>query len=153
MASKDILQLEHAFRKILKLISTQWSKHVDNTINRSQFLVLERLAESPHNISTLAEALHITSGAVTGISDKLVEEGLASRRRAENDRRVVYLEITDKGHEILETLSKQRKQLFEKFFSGLTDTDIAALTRIFEQIIENQEDYNAELEASLDPKA
>ncbi|MCR8642470.1 MarR family transcriptional regulator [Paenibacillus sp. N1-5-1-14] len=149
MARKDLVQLETAFRKILKSITIAWSKQVDSTINRSQFYVLERLAKCPHNISTLAEALHITSGAVTGISDKLVDEGYASRRRAENDRRVVFLEITDKGHEILAQLSNQRKELYENFFGGLTDTDVKALTRIFEQILDSQDAANNEVEPKV----
>ena len=57
----------------------------------SQILVLSQLREKgPQKQSQLANTLGYTPGAMTGISNKLIELGYAERKYDENDRNATY---------------------------------------------------------------
>ncbi len=60
-------------------------------------------------MSDLKEKLFITGAGATGIADHLVKKGLAKRTRSKQDRRVVNIEITDKGKNIIERVFRQRR--------------------------------------------
>jgi DNA-binding MarR family transcriptional regulator len=133
--SRELLEL---FYNILRKMKKEWIKQFNNGLNPSQYLILKTLKNfGPQKAAELAEVIQMTPGAVTGASDKLVSEGYAERKGAEGDRRVVFLEITDKGKHLVEALIEKQKKVTEKFFDGLSDEDINHLIRIYSQISNN----------------
>jgi DNA-binding MarR family transcriptional regulator len=56
------------------------------------------------NFSSLAQDLGVTPGNVTGIIDRLMEQGLVTRKQDPADRRVIQIEATEKGQELLANL-------------------------------------------------
>lgn len=139
MANRDnIITLENQMRQFLRKVQTEWSKQTNNELSRSQFLILDKLAtEGPMKVSDLADAIHITAGAVTGCSDKLILSEYAERTRDENDRRVVYLKITDKGTETMKVIAERRHEIMNRIFDGVSDEEVIHLTGLFQQIVEN----------------
>jgi DNA-binding MarR family transcriptional regulator len=45
----------------------------------------------------------------TRLTDKLIAKGLVERERCEEDRRIVYVRISEKGLELLKQIDKQNK--------------------------------------------
>ncbi len=134
----DRRELLELFYNILRRMRKEWNRQLKHGINPSQYLILKTLNSSgPQKAAELAEAIQMTPGAITGASDKLVSEGYAERKGVMRDRRVVYLEITDKGEQILESMIENHKKATEKFFEGLSDEDINHLIRIYHQISNN----------------
>lgn len=88
-------------------------------------------------MSELADSLHLTPGAVTTASDKLIENGFIARIRDEQDRRVVYLEMTDKGKKALTELQNEGRKAMKAVFSDLSEADLEFLIRTFEQASHN----------------
>lgn len=141
---QELLKLEDVFRLVLKKLSHSWKKNVDKDISRTQFLILDRLfSEGPRKVSELAEALHITCGAVTGNCDKLIQAGLATRTRDQKDRRVVFMEITPQGQNIMEEVKEQRNRIIECLFRGFTEEDRENLTRLFSHMLANLEEIES----------
>jgi len=71
-------------------------------LNIPQYTALAVLGEKGQvTMGTLAEGLGITMGAVTNMVDRLIAAGLADRARGEDDRRVVRVQLTDRGREAL----------------------------------------------------
>lgn len=81
------------------------------------------------NMSTVAKALHVTTGTLTISINSLVKKNYVERVRSEEDRRVVLVSLTEKGrraflhhqqfHEkmvnvIVEQLSEEEQQVLEK---------------------------------------
>jgi DNA-binding MarR family transcriptional regulator len=89
----------------------------------------------PQRVSQLAEALCITAGAVTGAADRLLSEGYIERTRDEDDRRVVYIQITDQGKSIVEKVLDSQKETITMFFDRLPDEDIKHLKRILSTVL------------------
>ncbi|TCP29217.1 DNA-binding MarR family transcriptional regulator [Scopulibacillus darangshiensis] len=134
----SLMELEKVFGKVMKKMENTWQKNANRKFTRSHVRVLYILkAEGPKRASYLANHLDITSGGITGITDKLVKEGYVHRKRDENDRRVVFFSITDKGETALEEMEAFRKRFMEDFFNGLSEEDIRNLIQIYKKILAN----------------
>jgi DNA-binding MarR family transcriptional regulator len=134
----SLTEFEELYLEFQRKVSTEWHKRLDRLVSGSQAMILRKLeVNGPQNVSALADSLHITPGAVTGLSDKLISSGYANRKRDTNDRRVVHLEITDQGKEILRQFRTEIKSVVEQFFVGLSDEDIHHLIRIYQKVLMN----------------
>jgi MarR family transcriptional regulator, organic hydroperoxide resistance regulator len=56
------------------------------------------------------------------------------RERDEQDRRVVYLRISDSGKLALKTSKEKRNTIMEKYVSRMTDQEIEQLTNLLEKL-------------------
>jgi DNA-binding MarR family transcriptional regulator len=136
--SSSLQQFQELFRQVLRSMKAEWAKHVEREISTSQAIILEKLeSEGAQKITELAVHLDITTGAVTGLCDKLIAAELATRERDEKDRRVVYLEITPKGKAAIERVRQYRTEVVTKLFKGLSEEDLKQLIRIFQQVMSN----------------
>lgn len=131
-------ELEEVFRLVFRRMAKEFNAHVEQGISGPQAFILEKLQlKGQQRVSDLAEMLSITPAAVTSLCDKLVAGQHARRKRTEKDRRIVYLEITPKGFETLQTVQKLRKEIMAMFCEGLSTEDIEHLIRIHHQILAN----------------
>ena len=134
----NLTEFEELYVEFQRNVSVEWQKRMDRLVSSSQVMILRSLAsKGPQNASTLAESLRITPGAVTSLSDKLIASGYAHRQRDGNDRRIVLLEITDKGHDILQQFKEENKNVVKQLFSGLPEEDIDHLIRIYQHVLKN----------------
>ena len=72
---------------------------------------------------------------VTRLLDRLEKEGLVSRVRNKEDRRVVKTTITSKGLKLLRKIDKPFAELHKSLFSNLSVNEISDLTRIIDKIM------------------
>ncbi|USG66616.1 MarR family transcriptional regulator [Brevibacillus ruminantium] len=134
----NVMHFVEYYVEFHRKISTEWHRRLDRIISGSQAMILKTLGmKGRQKVSTLAEMLRITPGAVTSLSDKLIVNGYATRIRDETDRRVVYLEITDQGREVMQKYRAESRAAVKQFFAGLSEEDIQHLTRIYEQVLQN----------------
>jgi DNA-binding MarR family transcriptional regulator len=66
----------------------------------SEFEVLERLTESPDRkfrAQELAEAVHLSQSALSRLIDRLARVGLVERCLCDDDRRGVFVTVTEAG--------------------------------------------------------
>lgn len=96
MQSDDTLEIHTLFRTLAKKVTEEWNKQTDNAVIFSQFRMLYILnTQGRQRVAELADHLQVTAGAITGMSDRMIDRGLVERKRDEVDRRVVFLLITD----------------------------------------------------------
>lgn len=70
----------------------------------SELRAMARIAESQDvTPKALSESLEVTTPAVTAITAGLVERGLIVRVTHPTDRRSIFLQLTEAGHEVMET--------------------------------------------------
>lgn len=135
-----LTEFEKLFMGFQYRISQEWQKRLSHVLSPSQGTILLKLKrEGKKKITELAEEMAITPGAITSLSVKLIANDYAIRTKDENDRRIVYLEITDKGEELLEIFLIELKNTINYFFSGLKEEEIELLSRIFEKILINMD--------------
>ena len=66
----------------------------------TEFEVLERLAENPEHrfrVQELAESVHLSQSALSRMIGRLEQHGLVGRSLCDNDRRGIYVCLTDAG--------------------------------------------------------
>ena len=79
---------------------------------------------------------------VTRLIDRLEKLNLASRRRSTEDRRVVYVQITDAGLALLATLDGPIIESHRQQFAHLGKTEMAELIRLLERARESVPTFN-----------
>ncbi|WWQ61733.1 MarR family transcriptional regulator [Sulfolobus tengchongensis] len=82
-------------------------------------------------MSRVAEKYMLTKAGLTSIIDRLEEKNLVKRVRSESDRRVIYVELTDKGREKLAESRKIFLNVLSSFLSKLSEDEIREIERIF----------------------
>jgi DNA-binding MarR family transcriptional regulator len=131
-----IVELSNYFRTIVAHLTKEWNKRMVDNLNFTQTKMLSLLdANGPMKASRLAEELCMTSGALTGIADKLIASDHIVRERDENDRRVVYVRITEKGRRALKEVRVRQKETLSLVFQNLSPEDEAHLRRIFKKVM------------------
>jgi len=83
----------------------------------------------PLPIGRLAELEQVTPPAVTKTVTALEEAGLVNRVRSGTDRRVVLVEATRKGHDLLERGRAGRVRSVAALLDGLSERDRRTLDR------------------------
>lgn len=74
---------------------------------------------SQTEMSEIKNYLDISAASATSIADKLVEKGLIKRQRNSDDRRIVTIDLTDKGKRFLKRMKKRKAQFYSLLFSKI----------------------------------
>jgi len=92
----------------------------------------------PINISNIAKRMHLHPTTVLGIIDRLETRGLVSRNRSKEDRRVIWLELTQDGRDLVESVPEVAQGLLGARLEDIAlddlveiDKGIAHLVNIF----------------------
>lgn len=110
-----------------------------------QFIALNALEqfEGKSRMGPLAAAALQSAGSMTGIVDRLLEQGLVVRERHPNDRRSVVVQLTDKGSRLLGKVKENRRQQGRLLVAAMPAEERqqfrAILTRVVELLEKNDE--------------
>ena len=84
--------------------------------------------------SELADVFEVKKSAITAIINRLWEKGLIQRTRDENDRRVVYLTLTEKGTDLFNKMEERIHKLVESLITKFDETEIKQFLETYEKI-------------------
>ena len=93
--------------------------------------------EGQQTSSYFANALNVTLSAVTNLSNKLVSKGYIERVASSEDRRQVYLRITEQGREVEARMIAKYRELNEGLWSDFSDQEMDVLIASYEKMIEH----------------
>lgn len=97
------------------------------TLPRFDLMAQLDRAEQGMTLGELSRRMMVTNGNVTGLADRLVTEGLLSRRTAENDRRTHLVQLTDEGRRQFRKMARAHERWIADLFAGLSADDIERL--------------------------
>lgn len=90
-------------------------------LNPTEFGVLEVLFhKGPQPLQQIGEKILISSGNITYVVDKLEKKQLLVRKPCAEDRRVIFAELTEKGHQFLSEIFPDHTKAVEQAVSGLS---------------------------------
>ncbi|HWJ03840.1 MAG TPA: MarR family transcriptional regulator [Verrucomicrobiae bacterium] len=119
---------------VTKKMRAEVNRHIESFgLTVPQLFLLRVLFRSGGSlsISEISRQMGLSNSTVSGIVDRLEKEGYTERQRDAKDRRVVYVKLTDKTHE----LKKQIPDLRSDYFAGwLKDIDPDKIERIEESL-------------------
>ncbi len=125
-----------AIRRILRATDMGGRKLATATgLTPSQLLVLQQIERSGEiTPSVVAAALQFGQATVTNIVDRLVSEGLVTRRRGDRDRRQMLLRATDDGRRLLERAPDLMQERFRAGFEKLPPWEQAMMLAALERL-------------------
>lgn len=100
-----------------------------------RFDVMSALSRYDQGIkmSELSRLLMVSNGNVTGIVERLAEEGLLLREADPDDRRAARVKLTRKGTEEFERQAIEHEQWLNDCLSGVTAEESATMTALLTQ--------------------
>jgi DNA-binding MarR family transcriptional regulator len=87
----------------------------------------------PLPILEIASRMITVVPGITGLIDRLEAAGLVNRRRCENDRRVVYVSISDKATSLLAEIDEPLIDLHKDLLGHLERSELELLSRLLEK--------------------
>lgn len=111
----------------------------DTTLPR--FDVMAALDRAPEGLrmSEISERLRVSNGNVTGIVERLVEEGLALRVAVPDDRRATRARLTPKGRDVFAVLAAAHEGWINELLGGVSGADLAALSGQIDRLTRHME--------------
>jgi DNA-binding MarR family transcriptional regulator len=105
-------------------------KSYDITLPR--FDLLAQLDRTPKGMTLgeLSQRMMVSNGNVTGLVDRLVEQGLITRRPSPTDRRAQIVSLTAEGRRFFRAMARTNAEWIGEIFAGLDAEDIASLMRL-----------------------
>ncbi len=133
-------RLDTIFSRIGRLMRRQVA---DDSLTYAQFAVLRILfREGPLAMGAIADRLAISLAGATGLIDRLVVQGVVQRTRSREDRRVVWVELSQSGRRRMHHLQDERHQQMKHLLKPLNGGEIETLLTLLEKISESVEDRN-----------
>ena len=108
-------------------------------ISSAQFIVIAALAlaDSAKSASDLCKGISYDAGAMTRMIDRLESKGLIRRNRGADDRRVVYLELTDAGSRAYPRMRQVSMGVVNRFLRGFSQGEVRQLEGYLSRMLEN----------------
>ncbi|OWP55113.1 MAG: hypothetical protein B2I18_02300 [Cuniculiplasma sp. C_DKE] len=101
--------------------------------NVLEYRILRILVETgKKTMANLADLNFVTQAWITGMTDKMEEKGYVKRVRSSDDRRVIYVELTEKGKEFIEKMRKVHDDFLKSLLSFIPPEDTSKMADIIE---------------------
>lgn len=117
---RDIMNIEE------KAIITQEFKDITN----NDMHVIEAIGTgAPKNMTSIARELSVTVGTLTIAMNSLVKKGYVVRERGQEDRRVVYISLSEKGRKAHEHHAEFHREMIKGITEDLDEEEIQVLVQ------------------------
>lgn len=132
------LRLLDCTNRIESRVRTRLRLDFDTTLPR--FDMLAQLdaasADAPQGITMgeLSRRLMVTNGNVTGLTERLVQEGLVRRRVSAKDRRQQRVALTPQGKRALAAMVTVHKRWIDEMFAGLSAQEVSHLYQLLARL-------------------
>lgn len=125
-----------ALRRILRVTELNARKLAKRSeLTASQLLLMQHVARFGEALpSAIAKAIDLKQATVTVLVNKLEEAGLVTRRRDTEDRRRVWVELTEPGRAALRSSPDLLQNRFERGFESLEEWEQAMIIAILEKV-------------------
>ena len=113
-------------RRVFQILNEQSQRVKQETgLTGPQIWAIRVIHEhGPINISDIARRMYLHPTTVLGIIDRLEARGLVSRNRSKDDRRVVWLELTQDGKDLVQSTPEVAQGLLGARLEGVDLNDL-----------------------------
>jgi DNA-binding MarR family transcriptional regulator len=102
----------------------------DTTLPR--FDLLAQLDRAPDGLtmSELSARMMVSNGNITGLTDRLVEEGLVKRTQSARDRRSSHVSLTPAGKKAFDAMTPEHERWIDEMMAGLSRQEMQQLFQL-----------------------
>lgn len=117
---RDVMDIEQ------KAIITEEFQDITN----NDMHIIEAIGmNEPKNMSTIAREISVTVGTLTIAMNSLVKKGYVLRERGKEDRRVVYISLTERGRAAYVHHARFHKAMIDSMSDELTSEEMELLIK------------------------
>ena len=109
----------------------------DHGMTLPRFDYLSQLYRQPDrrmNMTELSRRLMVSGGNVTGLTDRLVADGLVKREQDPSDRRVQIIALSDYGYERFTQVAHEHEKWIGELFEDLNSNQMRVLNQTLGQL-------------------
>ena len=108
-------------------------------MSAAQYIIIANLAGpgEPKSAADLCKGISYDAGAMTRMLDRLESKGLIRRERCCDDRRLVYLELTDQGRAAYPRMRQISMTVLNRFMRGFTREEARQLEGLLQRMLAN----------------
>jgi DNA-binding MarR family transcriptional regulator len=128
-----LLNLVRTFDRIQIRFERLLREHDLDSSSQYNVLRILRGEGKPLPILEIASRTVTVTPGITGLIDRLEAAGLVARRRCTEDRRRIYVCLTEKGLEVLARLDEPLQALHRETMGHMTRQELADLSRLLEK--------------------
>ena len=131
-----VAEIDKLIRRVSFVIKCRGRDILDEFgITTPQFNALLILKDNDDmTIGDLGNRMYLASSTATDLIDRMERDGLVSRVRDSNDRRVVRLRVLEKGFEMIQQVLNNRKRYLNEILGHLSREEIEALKKSLESL-------------------
>ena len=105
-------------------------------ISAAQLQVILAVGQSPScTMGHLAKILHFSQANVTQMANSLIAKKFLKRQRSKEDRRVVYLNLLEKGQRICKLHREHVERTAREWFAKMPDEDQEMMLQFWEKYL------------------
>src|SRR6266511_1560140 len=116
------------------LIETEVRRRLRDSfdVTLPRFDLMAQLDRAPNGMTLgeLSQRMMVTNGNVTGLVDRLVAQGLISRRPSPRDRRAQLVSLTAEGRRFFRAMARANGDWIADMLADLSSDEIDALMRL-----------------------
>lgn len=134
----DIMRLMITTRKnwLIALEQIDKSNSIDQSLTPQKYLMLLLLSKNKKmTISELGNLIGLSSGAITTAVSIMVKNKLIDRSKDMHDRRVIWLQLTEEGFEVMQGITAQLHSLWAPFLGKLSTEESEQFQKFISRIL------------------
>ncbi|KRS18873.1 MarR family winged helix-turn-helix transcriptional regulator [Roseovarius indicus] len=143
-ASKESLRLWLRILKVQRMVEGElrerFRTEFDTTLPRFDVMSALYRYRDGMKMSELSRALKVSNGNVTGIVDRLADDGLALRVPVPGDRRAAMVRLTKRGIEVFEAQAAAHEVWVHEALGGLEGEESAMVARMLDHALTEGDD-------------
>ena len=90
--------------------------------------------EGNKTMGEIANNLRITVGTLTTAINRLIKKGYVERKRIEEDRRVVLVNLTESGQKVFDAHNICHKEMIDEILENVQGDDLKVLTNALSEV-------------------
>lgn len=142
------LRILRALRRITRSIALHSRRlSAGSNITSPQLVCLRTVIDKgPMTATAISREMHVSPSTIVGVLDRLEDKGLVVRERSREDRRIIFVSVTEAGKELAQNTPSPLQQKLSEALRELPESEQLQITIALERVI-GLIDADTELEA------
>ncbi|WP_163851452.1 MarR family transcriptional regulator [Pseudooceanicola aestuarii] len=134
------LRMLKSTRRVEQVLRERLRREFDSTLPRFDVMAALARFDDGLKMSALSGVLRVSNGNVTGIVDRLAEEGLVVRVQVPGDRRASLVRLTRKGQEVFARQAAAHEAWINELLDDFTPEEARIFSDRFDAVPHNEEE-------------
>lgn len=123
------IEVAKLFSEVAQIVKEGMRKSYEDVgLTVPQSMVISTLLKfGDMKITELSRKINLTNSTLSGIVDRLEKQQLVVRKRSDEDRRIVYVQLTPKFEEVYQGIYKRIEENFQELLSPASAEELGKI--------------------------